>query len=768
MTAGAETTARLVRGQVAYVDDLAAPGCLEAAFLRSTQARATIAAIDVAAARELPGVVAVYTADDLEGRAAPLFAGGPFPLPAGVVERLDPTNVHTPIHLLAGDRVLYVGQPVAMVVASDRYVAEDALELVEVDYVAEQALVDPMDALADGAPLIHSHAPGNVAVGFTMATGDVDAARRAAAHVVTIGYSSHRHVASPLETRGVLARVDEETGRLVVHSSTQTPHRTRDAIAGSLGVAPDSVQVIAPAVGGGFGQKGIQYAEEALVPMAARHLGRPVRWTEDRSENLVAASHAREQHHAVTLCADADGRILGLLDDIVVNQGAYSVSGLAIPHNTACHLLGPYRIPATRVVVRAAFTNTTFTSPYRGAGRPEAVAALERALDRLALAAGIDRIELRRRNLIRPEEMPYDTGFVYRDGASEIYDTGDYPALLDLAVKLADVEAVADDEPPWSGRHRTGVGVAMYIEGTGLGPFESASARLAGDGRFVVSAGTASQGQRHDVAFAAIAGAALRVDPDRVELREGDSDAVARGVGTIASRSIVTAGNAVHEACERLRTRLVDAAARHQGSDAAGWRLEDGAVAGPGGERVDLVALADLAGQIADGPFEETAVFEPPTVTFSSGAHVAVVDVDLVSGRVEVLRYGVAHDCGRVIDEVGAEGQIRGGVLQGLGGALLEEMAYNEDGQPITTSFLDYLLPTIDDLPDIRISHIESLSSRNPLGVKGLGEGGAIAPPAAVMNAVEHALREFEVVVDRGPMTPNRVRALLRDAAGRG
>ncbi|MET9903087.1 xanthine dehydrogenase family protein molybdopterin-binding subunit [Streptomyces sp. NPDC006446] len=766
---------RLLRGNGRYVDDIALPGAVEAAFVRSPHAHARIDSVDVSAALAAPGVVAVWTGDDVADL-PPMLNKEELRTPPGLAELLDPVVRMTPMPLLARDKVLYVGQPVAVVIAENRYLAEDALELVDVRYSPLAILVDPGLSLSPDAPVLHEELPDNTAVAVAARVGDPDAAFSRAHAVVSERFEAHRYVASPIETRAISAQVDPYSGRLTVWSGTQTPHRLRDAIAHTLGLEPAAVHVVAADVGGGFGQKGILYVEELLVPHAARRIGRPVLWREDRNENLTAASHAREQIHRIELAADTEGRLLAVRDRITVNFGAYNMTGLVVPYNSLCHLLGPYRIPNVDIDVVGVLTNTTFATPYRGAGRPETVFAMERAMDRLAAELGIEPEELRARNLVGPDAMPYATGLVDRSGRPQIYDSGDYPELLRRAVAKADVERVRarQREGARDGKY-IGIGFAMYIEATGLGPFETARIDIAPSGRVRLAIGAPSQGQGHRTSMAQIAADAIGVPFDVIDVVGGDTEATPFGVGTIASRALVTAGNATHRAGRLIREKIVEAAARRLGVDADGLHLNDGVVASkdPGGPSM---GLAELAGRTplpgtpepADGRYgteiSETVHFRPPGFAVSGGAHAAVVEIDEHTGGIEILHYVVVHDAGNIVNPMIAEGQVTGGIAQGIGGALYEEMVYGPDGQPRTGTYMDYLVPTSSEIPDLDMDEIFTPSPMNDLGVKGLGEGGAIAPQAVLAGAVEDALRPFGVVVRRGPLSPSRVRELIRTA----
>lgn len=760
---------RLLRGNGRYLDDLHLDGALEAAFLRSPHAHAQIVSLDASAARAHPGVLAVLDGAAVAARVPPMVFDIAKLIPEAVQRSTGArVRVH-PMPALATERVTYTGQPVAMVIAVDRYVAEDALELIDLELEPLPAVTDAEAALEPGAPLLEPSWGDNLAISFHYARGEVDQALAAADVVVQESFRSHRYGASPIETRGVAASLDPQDGTLSVWSSTQVPHMLRDFLARWLARDPSSIRVRAPDVGGAFGLKHSSYPEDLLVPLAALELGRPVKWVEDRAEHLAAATHGREQVHHMTIAATRDGRLRAVRDHAVMNTGAFNILGLVVPYNSFSHLLGPYKVDALEVDFRVAVTNTGIVAPYRGAGRPEAVFAMERALDRLARALDLDPAELRARNLVTPEEMPYDTGIIYRDGAPQVYDSGDYPELLRRARELVEPERFSSRADEHT---RIGVGYALYTEGTGVGPFESGRVRIEPSGRVVVYTGASSQGQGHRTTLAQIAAETLSVPIESVEVIGGDTAALTQGFGTLASRTAVVAGNAVREAGATLRARVLEVAGRMLEEPPERLELAEGMVR-IAGRRDVAVTLADVAGFLS--PFnpqrpagvpvelEAGAVYRPGTVTWAAGAHAAVVAVDLRTGFVTLLRFVVAHDCGRVINPQIVEGQIMGGVMQGIGGALYEKIVYDETGQLLTGSFMDYSLPTAAEAPEFRLSHADVPSPLNPLGLKGLGEGGAIGPPAAIANAVEDALIEFCVVVREGPLTPARVHGLIAD-----
>jgi aerobic carbon-monoxide dehydrogenase large subunit len=747
----------LLRGAGRFVADLVRPGQLCAHFVRSPVAHARLLGIDATAALALPGVAGVFTALDFPAGTLPPFLWDtpPEKLVAALRPQLRPC--HPP--LLAADRVRFAGQAVAVVLAADRYLAEDAAELVEVDYHPLPAVIDPEAALAPGAPLVHDGWDDNAAVRFEVRRGDAEGALATAEVVVRERFAIQRQAPLPLETRGALADHGPD-GLLTLWSTTQNAHPLRRAVSRVAGLAQERIRVVAPDVGGGFGGKGVLYPEDLLVALLALRTGRPVKWVEDRAEHLRSAIHAREQVHDVELGLDRDGRLLALRDHFLVDSGAFNPLGLVIPYNTIAHLQGPYRVAHLEAVATAVLTNKVPAAPYRGAGRPEAVFAVERALERAARALGLDPLELRLRNLLRPDELPFRAGILYRDGEPLVLDGGDYPAALRRAAKLADY-AGAKATGERDGR-RLGVGVACYVEGTGIGPFEGAAVRVERDGRVLVRTGACSQGQGHATVLAQVCAERLGVDPGMVTVVGGDTAGLDRGWGTVASRSAVVAGNAVAAAALTVREQAVARAAAMLEVAEADLVVDDGRVAVAGAPERGL-DLEDLARAAEAGGAELAAVeyFEPPTVTWANGAHAAVVEVDPGTGEVRVLRYAVVHDCGRPINPAIVDGQVHGGVAQGIGGALFEELVYDEEGQLLSGTLADYLVPTAADVPPIALAHTETPSPLNPLGVKGVGEGGAIPGPAAIANAVEDALGQRGRVVRRTPLSPAYVRSLL-------
>ena len=763
---------RFLRGEARYIDDVKLAGMLHAAFLRSPHAHARIVGLRTDAAAALPGVVRVFTFADLERwmKPLPLFGAAPPGLAAAI--RFDIRQA--PQYALCKDRARHVGEIVAMVVADSRARAEDAAERIEVDWEPLPAAVDMRAATEPGAPLLHPEWGTNVAIAFSHGIGDADAAFAAADVRISETFHIQRYVGMPIETRGAVAAWDRRDGTLTTWNSSQVSHFVQQGLTVALDLPPHKIRVIAPDLGGGFGTKASGYAEDALIPIAAVALGRPVKWIEDRREHMMGATHARHQIHAISLAACRDGTILGLRDHIWLDLGAYNTWGIVLPYNTVAHLIGPHRIRNMRVDVEAAVTPKTPNAPYRGAGRPEAVFAMDRAVDRLARELGMDPAELRRRNYIRADEMPYDFGMPYRDGNPLVYDSGDFPATLEAALEAAGYAEFRRQQARLraEGVHR-GIGLSGYVEGTAIGPYEGVTVKLDLAGRAVVATVAVNSGQGHETSFAQVAADALGIPIDWVTVIGGDTGAVPFGVGTFASRSAVTAGSSIVDACRLVKDKLIGAAATLLEASAADVEIEDGQVFVRGAPasavplaRVVQASIPTFARPgVATPDFEASAYHHVPTVTYASAVHVAKVEVDVGTGHVRLLGYLVAHDCGKVINPIIVEGQVHGGVAQGVGGALYEEMVYDEAGQLLTGSLMDYLVPSATDLPPIDTVHLEYPSPRNPLGIKGLGEGGAISPPAAIANAVEDALQPFGVKITETPVSPSRLLALIQTPA---
>ena len=754
---------RLLRGQGRYVEDLRLPGERHVAFVRSVHPHARFT-VDASAVRAVSGVAGVFSATDLAG------ARGFAPIPAVVTHPALRPSGQPP---LACDKVRFVGEAVAIVVATDRYAAEDGAAAVRVDYEPLDPVPDATAALAAGAPLLHDALGDNVAADFTVRVGDVDAAFRAA-EVVTRGqWDVQRYTGMPLETRGVAVSHDAGTGQLTVWTSTQWPHTLRDVLREALGLAEHRVRVIAPDVGGGFGIKQEVYAEEVALAVLALRLGVPLRWVETRREHLAAAVHAREQTHVVELAARRDGTLLALRAEVVADVGAYTRSlGVLCPSITAASLPGPYRLRNYACRVRAALTSKAPAAAYRGAGQPEAVFAIERALDDLALELHLDPVEVRRRNLIRRDEFPWDVGTESAQ-VPVVYDSGDYEAGLDTALEMArytERRAEQRDERARADGRLLGIGVACYVMLTGLGPHEGAVLRVDATGKAMLVTGASPHGQGTATALAQIVADELGLAPGDVSVSHGDTAMIPFGVGTYASRNAVTAGSAALGAARKVAAKGRRIAAHLLEAAEADLRVADGRVSVAGAPHRSLT-LGQLAAACAPGAalpdglepgLDATHYFLAPRATFASGVHVAVVEVDRDTGQVTILDYAVVSDAGTLINPLIADGQIQGGVAQGIGGALWEELSYDENGQLLAQSLLDYTMPSSEQIPPMRIAHHQTPSPLNPLGVKGLGEGGAMAPPAALAAAVEDALRPFGHRVTRTPIRPEALVLAMR------
>jgi aerobic carbon-monoxide dehydrogenase large subunit len=757
----------LLTGRARFVDDVKLPGTLHAAFVRSPHAHARIGAIDTAAALAMPGVHAVLTAADMPGRLAtePL----PMPVPNAAI-----TALRTQ-HALARDEVCYVGEAIAVVIADNRYLAEDAAAAVVVDYEPLPAVSDCRDALAASAPRSHSDLATNIAAFIPMAYGDVERAFATAAHVFEEKIFQHRGAAMTLEGRAVLASQDQASGQLMVWSATQTPHLCRATIADLLDRDLEDIRVIAPFVGGGFGTKAPFYAEEIVIPVAALRLGRPVKWIEDRREHFLSATQERDQYWKAAIAVDADGKISGLRGEMIHDNGAYLPWGIIAPYIASTTFPGPYVVPAFKFETTVVLTNRVPTTVVRGAGRPQAVFAMERLMDRVARELAIDRAELRRRNMITPEQMPYRVGLVFRDGKPLVYASGDFPLSQTRAMALADYDGFpARQQAARAAGRYVGLGIGNYVEGTGLGPFEGVTVRILRNGKVAVASGATTQGQGTHTTLSQIVADRLGSPIEDIVMTLGDTNAISQGVGAFASRQAINAGCSAMIAGDNVKQQVVALAARSLGVAETEIDVEDGRAVARGGNKPILTfgELAKLAqgmpgfsmapGQVPG--LEHTAYFTPPQASYCNGTHIVEVEVDPETGGVHILNYVVGHDSGIVINPMIVDGQVQGGVAHGIGNALFEFMRYDAGGQPLTTSFADYLMPMAPDVPACVIEHVETPNPLNPLGVKGAGEGGTIPAPAAIIAAIEDALSPFGVHFAEMPLTPARIVAALYEA----
>lgn len=738
---------------------------VHAAIVRSPHAHATITDIDVAPALAHPGVLAVFTRASLPEGAAGVPALAPSP-------RIRP--YHHP--LLVDREVRHAGEAVAVVVAEDTYRAADGAEAVMVTYDPRPAAVAVEDAIRASAPRVLDVWPDNTAGLSEGAVGDAAHGLAEADVVVEGRFAVPRVAGMPLEPRAVLARPEAPDGALTVWVSTQVPFAVRSAIAQGLGVAEARVRVVAPDVGGGFGVKGHVYVEDVLIPAVARRLGRPVLWIETRHEHFLTAAPDRGQEHIARLGVRRDGTITAIETSFTRDHGAYPTLGDVITINSINHLPGPFRVPAYRATAQNVVTHKTFAAAYRGAGRPEAAFVLDRLLDRAARRLGLDPAELRRRNLVRPAEMPYRTGLVYRDGVPIVYDPADYGGAFDRLLERLDHATWRAEQRRRAGSARPiGIGLSAYVEGTGIGPFEGADVRIDPSGTVYVHVGVGSQGQAHETTLAQVCAAELDLDLDRIVVVGGDTASVGFGMGTIASRVAAVAGPAIARSSREVarRARLVAAEVLECAPEdviLAGGRAHVAGVPGRGVPLGDLarasVRSQALAREGSPG-LQGCTFFYPETVTWAFGAHGAVVEVDVETGALRLLRYVAVHDCGRPINPMVVEGQLHGGVAQGIGTALFEELVYDEAGQLVTASFMDYGLPRADDMPPLDVIALDHPSAINELGIKGVGESGIISPPPAIAGAVEDALVDRGIEISRLPLRPWRVWEAIRAASPR-
>ena len=776
---------RLVSGQGRYLDDLG-HDALAVAFVRSPHAHARITDVDVTAALDVDGLVAIYTYDDLDGR-----MGEPLPL---LIPHPTLTQGRTPYPLANGE-VNHVGEAIAMVVAHDRYQAEDIAGLIEVSYEFLPPVVG-VEASREAANLVHDDVPGNVAATYVQETGDAAATVAAAPHQARLQLSIERSASMPMEGKGVHARWDDDDKSLLVNTSTQTSTSVRQAIAAKLSLPVDRVEVVTPDVGGGFGVKIMHpWPEEVLVPWAAIRLGAPVKWVEDRREHFISSAHERGQLHEVEFGYDDDGRLLGLSVEFWHDNGAYTPYGLIVPIITSTQLLGPYKPRAYRVEFHSMYTNTVIVTPYRGAGRPQGCFVMERVMDYIARDLGLDRALVRERNFIQPDEMPYDQGLIFQDGRPLIYDSGDFPASMAMLKSLVGWDDfTAQQEAARREGRRIGIGLGCYVEGTGVGPYEGGHVRVETDGTVVVSTGLTTQGQGHQTMLAQIVGDELGVPVERVRVTTGDTRRFKYAVGTFASRTAVMSGSAVALTARTVRAKALRIAADALEASVDDLEIIDGhvRVKGSPGAQIDLGAVAVLSNPLryafddaairatqfagrndptkppvdpGDEPgLEGTDYYSPTQSTFANGMHAVIVETDPETAEIKILRYCVVHDCGTVINPMIVEGQVHGGVAQGVGGALYERMEYDESGQLVNASFMDFLMPYASEVPHIEIDHLQTPSPLNPLGVKGAGEAGVIPGSAAIAAAIEDA-EGFPITAM--PISPSELFTLRAQQQGR-
>ena len=754
----------LLRGKAVFVDDIHLAGMLQAAFLRSPHPHAKILSIDTSAAKAVAGVHAVYTLADLS--------------PHVLMDRLPlqfPTTAFRPDvtpWLLAGEEVCHVGEPVAMVVADTRYTAEDAATLIAVEYEPLPSVAGCAAAFVDGAPQVHAGRDDNVLVRFGQSYGDANAAFAGAAHVFGERFVQHRGAAHPIEGRGALARYDALDDTTTLWSSTQMSHEVRSAIVQMFGIDEGRIRVVAPDVGGGFGSKYIAYPEEVAVALAARLLDAPVKWIEDRREHFTSAIQEREQDWTMEIAVDADGHVLGVRGSMLSDQGAYTPQGVNMAYNASTGVPGPYMVPNYEIDVHVMETNAVAAAPVRGAGYPEGNYTMERLLDRAAQGLGMDRAEIRRRNLIPADKMPYETPLKTRAGSPVMADSGDFLKCQQIALDRIDYAGFPERQAAARAEGRyLGIGLANSLKGTGRGPFESGAVRIERSGKVRVFTGALAMGQGLKTMLAQVTSEQLGVPVEEIEVISGDTGTIALGLGGFASRQTVTAGSSVHGAAKEVRAKVLRMAAHLLEAAEEDLELADSEVRVTGSDvsiTVKQVAEAcsgapgySMPGGIEPG-LEASDNFKPSALTYSNGVQAVEVEVDTGTGEVRFLNYVVVSDCGTLINPMIVDGQIAGGVVHGIGNALFEWMGYDENGQPLTTNFGEYTMPTATELIHLDLQYEHSPTPLNPLGVKGVGETGTVPAAAAIVSAVENALEPFDARISDYPVKPAKIVEIVR------
>ncbi|MCL4562809.1 MAG: xanthine dehydrogenase family protein molybdopterin-binding subunit [Chloroflexi bacterium] len=762
---------RILTGQALFVDDVELPDMLHATFLRSDYPHARINSIDISAALARPGVIAVYTAKDMGDywKPGPLLVPAPTAIP-GVV-----FNKRTQVPM-AREEIRHQGEPIAVVIAKSRYIAEDALADIVADLEPLDPVVDVEKALEPGSPLVYNDLGTNLASHVQQENGNYAAAAAQADVVIKAHIVIDRGIAGAMENRGLVVQWDPKSQHLTVWATTQAPIALRNGLSGILGLSESQVRVIAPFVGGGFGPKIMVFQpEEVVLTWASMKLGLPIKYIEDRQENFLAMTQERNQIHDAEIALTKDGKILGVKDVFVQDTGAFNSYALTVPLNTQTHTTGPYKVPNYYSEFRVAFTDRILVTPVRGAGRPYGVFVMERLMDLAAKKLGLDPTEIRRRNYLQPEEFPYRTGIIGQDFAKNILDSGNYPATLDKALEMIEYEQFIKEEQPKlraQGKH-VGIGVVTFTEGTGVGPYEGGRVTVEASGKVSVATGVGTQGQGHYTSFAQVVAEQLGVPVEDVRVVTGDTDQFHWGAGTFASRGATVAGNAIHAAASLVRAKILKLASKTLQVPEEDLVLENSEIHSAT-HPTTCIPLGELAvkanpsrGAVEPGAepgLEATAYYGPPYGATAGGTVAMIVEVDTELMRVEIKRYVIAHDCGTVINPLIVDGQIHGGVSLGVGNSFFEKLVYDENGQLMNGTFMDYLIPRATDMPYIEIGHLSTPSPLNPLGIKGVGEAGAIPTPAAFAQAVENALADYNLEVREIPLSPNRLFELLEES----
>jgi aerobic carbon-monoxide dehydrogenase large subunit len=757
----------LLKGAGRFVDDIHLPGMLEAAFVRSPFAHARIRSIEASAARAAAGVHAVLTFDDLR----PQLTQDRLPLELRL-DQLPPDITPFP---LAKDEVVFVGEAVAVVIADSRYLAEDAASLVEVDYQPLEPVSDCRRAIEPGAPRADTRKASNIIKEFRQAYGNVEAAFAKAPHRAEVELKTHRGCAHPIEGRAVLASYDAIEDRLTVWDSTQESHDVRGSLITLLGLDESQIRVVAADVGGGFGAKHLVYPEEVVIAAASRMLGRPVKWIEDRREHFLSSIQERDQYWSMEIAFDDAGRLLGMRGRMIHDQGAYTPRGTNLPTNASTALPGPYLLPCLDLRVIVAETNKVATIPIRGAGYPSANFAMERSLDRIARALKLDRAEVRLRNMIPADKMPYDTRLAARSGSAIVYDSGDYPKMMATCLEAIGYAGFPERQRLAREQGRLlGIGMAMGLKGTGRGPFESATVRIDRSGKVSVATGAVAIGQGIKTALAQICAEQLGVEPHAITVVAGDTGAIPLGLGAFASRQTVMAGSAVHVAAAAVREKTLEVAAEMLEVGTDDLELRDGRVEVKGVPDLGLsfrelgLTMAGVPGYKLPGDatpgLAHSHEYLNTSLTYSGAALAVELEVDVTTGHVTLRNLAVVNDSGRLINPLTVRGQVIGSVVHTLGNTLFERMGYDDQAQPVTTTFAEYLLPTAPEIPRIDVTLLEYPGANNPLGVKGAGETACIPVPGAVVSAIENALEPLGVRLAEFPLSPARLFELIADS----
>jgi carbon-monoxide dehydrogenase large subunit len=761
---------RLLTGQALFIDDIELPGMLHAAFKRSDYAHATINSIDISEAKKLPGVVAVYTAEDF----GDYWHIGPLqvPPPSAIMGAVFNARPLSPI---AKGKVRYSGEPVAVVIAEDRYIAEDACDLIFVDYDPLDVVIDMEKGLEPGAPMIHEDLGTNLAADVYQEKGSYAEAAAKADLVLKRRFHIDRCAGGALENRGIVISWDAKAEAMTIWATTQSPISLKNAIASNLNLSDSQVRVITPMIGGGFGPKVMtSMPDDVLLPWLSKKLNRPIKWMEDRKENFLSTTSERDQLHYSEIAINKDGKILGVKDVFYHNTGAYNPYGMTVPLNTQTHTMGPYNIPNFYTQVKVVFTNTMVVTPVRGAGRTYGTIVMERLIDAASKKLGLDPVEVRRMNLVKVDEFPFKTGITGQDFVESVLDSGNYQATLNKALELSDYYRWVKEEQPKlrAAGKRVGVGVACFIEGTGVGPYEGGKVGIDNSGKVSVSTGISSQGQGHFTAFAQLVAEQLDVPVENIRVTTGDTGVFGWGAGTFASRGATVAGSAINAAALNVRKKALALASKLLNTPEDELEFSNGMV-----RVADMpdksISLGDLAKKSAptrgtmepgaEPGLEAVAYYGPPYGATGQGAMVMMVEVDPETFKVTIDKCVMVHDCGTPLNTLILEGQVLGAISMGIGNAFYEQLAYDESGQLQNASFMDYLLPTAMDMAtETILGHLETPSPLNPLGIKGVGESGTIPVVPCFSQAIENAFPEKDFEILDSPLSPSKLYHVLK------